>query len=85
MQKWEYKLIEILKGEVDAVDGELLYKTPAKGLSSGTRYTLSEYLAIIGDEGWEIVGDGTRALLYKPDHSLDHNQQTTLLAKRPKE
>jgi hypothetical protein len=85
MQQWEYQIIEVLKGEVDSVNGELLYKTPAKGLSGGARYTLSEYLAIIGDDGWEVIGDGTRALLYKPDHSLDYHQQAALIAKRPKE
>jgi hypothetical protein len=46
------------------VNGQLSYKVLPKGLSSGQPYTIDEYLSVIGEEGWEIVGCGTKALLY---------------------
>lgn len=80
MPKWEYLLIEVWMGKVDQVNYEPVYKTPPKGLSGGEMYTLAEYLSIIGQEGWEIVGTGTRGLLINPEH----NDSEVLIAKRLK-
>jgi hypothetical protein len=83
MQKWEYRTIEVIKGRVNQVNGQLSYKVLPKGLSSGQPYTIDEYLSVIGEEGWEIVGCGTKALLYMAERSVDNADIIALIAKRP--
>jgi hypothetical protein len=84
MQKWEYQIIEVIKGEVEAVNGKLLSKTAIKGLAGGERYKLSEYLADIGNDGWEVVGEGSIALLVLRSY-VPGSSQSGIIAKRPKE
>jgi hypothetical protein len=73
MTQWEYLVIEVWKGKVDSVNGELVSKTAKKDM-----YNLVEYLTKIGQEGWEVIGTGTKSLLIEPEH----NEVEILLAKR---
>ncbi len=83
MHKWEYQIIEVVKGMINQVNGQLVYKTPPKGLSGGEMYSLPDYLSIIGQESWEVVVGGEKALLYESDRSIVYNQIAALIAKRP--
>jgi hypothetical protein len=59
MQKWEYRVIQF---------GSYISDLTTTGMRLGTYEDIGKVLALLGDEGWEYVGDTalSRSIFKRP-------------------